>query len=81
MKRNDLIALFPVHSSLRGFQRTPANMARVSIPTPHREALTNVALRIFADCTNSGVGFQEALLAIYLSGLQHARSVSTGEAA
>lgn len=45
-----------------------------------RETLTNIALRVFADCTNSGVGFQDALLAIYLSGLQHGSSITTGEA-
>lgn len=35
------------------------------------EAATKIALDIFTDCTNVGVPFQEALLAIYLSGLQH----------
>jgi len=35
------------------------------------DAATNLALSIFADCSNVGIPFQESLLAIYLSGLQH----------
>lgn len=35
------------------------------------EALVNVAVSIFTDCTNVGVSFQDSLLAVYLSGLQH----------
>lgn len=36
-----------------------------------REGLTQIALDIFTDCTNVGVPFQDILLAIYISGLQH----------
>jgi hypothetical protein len=36
-----------------------------------REVLTRIALDIFTDCTNVGVPFQDSLLAIYISGLQH----------
>lgn len=42
------------------------------MPDPEtREMLTCVAMDIFADCTNAGVPFQDAITAIYLSGLEH----------
>lgn len=73
-------ALHPVHHSLKGFQRTPRSMARMPMNHDQRETLTRIALDIFTDCSNVGVGFQDSLLAIYLSGLQHGSS-TTGEAA
>jgi len=55
----------------------PRNMAKCKMPSEaHREALTNIALEIFADCTNVGVPFQDALLAIYLSGLEHGHTIT-----
>jgi hypothetical protein len=35
------------------------------------EALTGVALSIFTDCANAGKTFQDALLAVYISGVEH----------
>lgn len=65
--------IHPVHSSIRRrvVRRTPQGMDRVQIEPATRVELTKIALGIFADCTNIGVPFQDALLAIYLSGLQH----------
>lgn len=46
------------------------------MPDGNRVALTEVALSIWADCTNAGQPFQAALLAVYLSGLQHGAALS-----
>jgi len=35
------------------------------------EHLQKIAMEIFVDCTNVGVPFQEAIGAVYLSGLNH----------
>jgi hypothetical protein len=52
-------------------------MDRIKLPSPeHKEAATRIALSIFVDCSNVGIPFQEALLAIYLSGLQHGSALS-----
>jgi hypothetical protein len=46
------------------------------MPRDQFEALQRISMSIFADCTNVGVPFQEALAAIYLSGLQHGQELS-----
>lgn len=46
-------------------------MERISLPDDLAEGLTLIALEIFTDCVNSGIPFQNALRAIYLSGLDH----------
>lgn len=73
--------LHPMHASLyRGARRVasvrPLNMDRVQMPDSLRTGLTDIALKIFTDCTNVGVPFQDALLAIYLSGLQHGAAIN-----
>lgn len=81
MKRRDGCILHVVHHSLKGFQRTPREMSRMPMTWDQRDTFTKIAISIFTDCSNVGVGFQDALLAIYLSGLQHGSSIATGEAA
>lgn len=66
----------PVHHSLKGLQTTPYSMARTNIDWEHYEAMVNVAVSIFTDCTNVGVSFQDSLLAIYLSGLHHGATLT-----
>lgn len=80
-KRREENVIHVVHHSLKGFQRTPRNMARMPVSWEQRDTFTKIAISIFTDCSNVGVGFQDALLAIYLSGLQHGSSIATGEAA
>lgn len=64
--------LHPVHSSLRGrTRRIPHNMDAIKLDNELRTALTDIALRIFADATNVDRSFQDAILAVYLSGLNH----------
>lgn len=65
--------LEPLHSSIRRRQPryVPKDMSTTKITDEARVTLTQVALRIFTDCVNRGVSFQDALLAVYLSGLDH----------
>ena len=71
--KQELNCLHPIHQSIwgkRGFR--PRNMSRLEgISQEETDAATRIALSVFTDCSNVGVPFQEALLAIYLSGLQH----------
>lgn len=66
----------PVHHSLAGKRMLPRDMGRLAMDRAHYEAGVNIALSIFADCTNVGVSFQDALLAVYLSGLNHGSALS-----
>lgn len=71
-------AITPLHYSLRSpaqHRRRPQKMASMRLPHDLSAAATGVALEIFADCTNAGLPFQDALLAIYLSGLEHGRAI------
>lgn len=71
-------ALHPIHFSLAGKRRLPRNMDRIIAPRERVDDLTKVALSIFVDCSNSAVPFQDALLAVYLSGLQHGSAIAEG---
>jgi hypothetical protein len=48
-------------------------MDSVKAPPELVKTLTNIALSIWADCCNANQPFQSALLAVYLSGLQHGK--------
>ena len=63
--------IHPVHHSLRTSQKKPKNMDRVGMSEDTHRALTSVALSIFTDAVNVGNSFQDALLSVYLSGLEH----------
>jgi hypothetical protein len=73
--------LHPIHKSIWGKPGwRPRHMDRWKALSPeHKDAAMNIALSIFTDCSNVGIPFQEALLAIYLSGLQHGHAIATGE--
>lgn len=66
----------PVHHSLKGLRTTPYSMERQQINREDYEAMVNIAVSIFTDCTNVGVSFQDSLLAIYLSGLHHGAALT-----
>lgn len=73
--------LRPVHFSLRPeyyYKRTPYNMERIQIPHELNDSLTRIAIEIFNDCSNVNHSFQDALLAIYISGLQHGQALAKG---
>lgn len=67
----------PVHHSLKRLRTTPFSMTRANIDREQYEAMVNLAVSIFTDCTNVGVSFQDSLLAIYLSGLHHGAALTT----
>lgn len=67
----------PTHPSIAGVRIKPHKMDRApGMERKQYEALVKIAISIFTDCTNVGVSFQDSLLAIYLSGLQHGASVT-----
>lgn len=68
--------LGPIHFSIAGKRMLPRNMERLGMDREHYEEGVNIALSIFADCTNVGVSFQDALLAIYISGLDHGATIT-----
>lgn len=68
----------PIHTSVRNSNKgkiKPNNMSKAAtIDNDTKDLLTMIALNIFTDCVNSGQHFQDALLAIYLSGLENGMS-------
>jgi hypothetical protein len=70
-------ALHPVHWSLRGLQRQPRGLERMTVPSEIKDGLVNIALSIFTDMSNSGQPFQDALLAVYLSGIEHGQAAGS----
>ena len=54
-------------------------MERVALDGEIMEGLTEIALSIFVDCSNAGTSFQDSLLSIYLSGLEHGASLMKEE--
>lgn len=60
-----------LHPSIRGKLRKPANMDSIVLPIDLHTAATEVALSVFADVVNTGRPLQDALLAVYMTGLNH----------
>ena len=48
-------------------------MTSVELPNEIKLAATEMALSIFTDCVNTGKTFQDAILAVYLSGIDHGK--------
>lgn len=71
--------LHPIHHSIAGKPRLPHQMERIAAPPEMVHGLTDIALSIFTDCCNAGQPFQTALLAVYLSGLQHGSALRKEE--
>jgi hypothetical protein len=65
--------LHPLHHSMRThvIRRRPRDMDSCALSHDDHRALTAIALEIFTDCINVGLPMQDALLAVYTSGLQH----------
>lgn len=66
----------PLHHSYRkvlshGGRIKPSGMERAAMTADMYDDMSEIALNIFTDCTNAGVPFQDAVLAVYLSGLHH----------
>lgn len=83
-EKQPISCIHPIHHSMQPTGvRKPNNMDTIRIPgeTPEEinnniAGLTQVAIDIFTDCVNVGTPFQNSLLAIYLSGLQHGAALS-----
>jgi hypothetical protein len=71
--------LHPIHHSMRMPRRLPKDMSRVRMDHEEVSCLTEMVLSIFTDCSNVGLPFQDTLLAIYLSGLQHGQALAEEE--
>ena len=56
---------------VRVSSRPPPNMTAMRLPPDLHEAMTEIALGIFTDVVNQGRAFQDAILAVYLSGVNH----------
>ncbi len=81
MKHPLVSTIHPIHHSIQRLRSEgkgvrPKDMNKIHIPTELRDGLFEIAWSIFADCANVGVSFQDTLLAIYLSGLQHGQELS-----
>ena len=64
---------FDFHMMRRGLK--PYNIERGSIEPDLKAGLGRIALSVFTDCSNAGIPFQEALLAVYLTGLENGSSI------
>lgn len=56
---------------VRVSNRPPLGMSAIRLPTELHEAMQEIALGIFTDVVNQGRAFQDAILAVYLSGVNH----------
>jgi hypothetical protein len=75
-------AIRPMHRSMNGSQgwaRLPPKMKAVEIPSDMKMAVTEIALSIFTDCVNTGKTFQDAILAVYMSGIENGSAITNGE--
>jgi len=71
----------PMHRSMAGSQVwrcTPIGMSSLTVNNDLKHDMTNIALSIFTDCVNAGKTFQDAILAVYLSGLENGVSTRKG---
>lgn len=76
-KRQQPNPIRPVHRSMLGSQtwtRPPVNMMAMPIPHDLKYGLTEIALSIFTDTINAGKTFQDAILAVYISGIENSAS-------
>lgn len=74
-------ALRPLHASKRRQNASsPAGMVGAKVPHALQSEIEALALGIFVDMSNAGFCFQEALAAVYMSGL-HAGSLTQAASA
>lgn len=57
----------------------PRTLTRLTMPIETKECLGGLATSVFTEASNAGETFQEALLAVYVTGLENGRSAVTGE--
>ena len=57
----------------------PRTLTRLTMPIETKECLGGLATSVFMEASNAGQTFQEALLAVYMTGLENGRTAVTGE--
>jgi hypothetical protein len=63
-----------LHRSMVGSQawrRPPPRMTALELEHELKAGLTDIALSVFTDCVNSGKTLQDAILAVYLTGIEN----------
>lgn len=58
-------------ASALGFRVKPNDMTLVQMDEDLSRSMHQIASSVFTDACNSGMPFQQALIAVYLSGLSH----------
>lgn len=73
-------ALSPLHRSRRAEGRpiSPAGLSSIAMTIDQIEAIESVSLDVFTAVCNAGGTIQQALAAVYLSGLEHALTCGRG---
>ena len=72
--RDNAHPIRPMHRSMigsQGWSRPPVGMTAIAIKDELKHDITKIALSIFSDCVNQGKTFQDAILAVYLSGMEN----------
>lgn len=54
----------------------PATMERIKMPHGLKEDIGAIAIDVFTAASNAGQTFQEALLAVYLTGLENGQAAA-----
>jgi len=57
----------------------PRTLTRLTMPIETKQCLGGLATSVFTEASNAGQTFQEALLAVYMTGLENGRAAVTGE--
>lgn len=74
--RLDAIPLSPLNQRFRaGIRDRPRGMDKLDITPDQGTAGQRIAMSIFTDMVNAGQTFQQAIAAVYFSGLSHAVSI------
>lgn len=69
--------ILPIHSSSRNTTyRKPHKMDSLKMTGQEREEISRIANSIFTSCANVGLSFQETIMSIYLSGLEHGTHIT-----
>ena len=56
----------------------PRTLTRLIMPFETKECLGKLASSVFTEASNAGQTFQEALLAVYMTGLENGSSAAIG---
>lgn len=65
------MSLEPQHRAARGRRISARGMSHMLVQPQHLALIEKISLEIFEDMVNAGHTFQEALSAIYFSGVRH----------